>query len=385
MATAVVPYSSELRRKKWMREGLVQAASKSFWSPMTGTTKDSVVFQANNENAGDGHTVVFDFDGNLSGKAVKGKDTAYGKGEQKKKFSDKLTVERYRLVVDNGDKFDGVDIGDLSINEHSDSRSKLGDLFVRFKDQALFDAAQGNLLQSDGSRQLPSHVIDLGTTFTWNQLADIEKILRTSNGFTTGGVRRPVDPYRMANGEPVWLFVVDAAMATLLRKDTNGYQAVLKDADARGDGNRLIKGVIGRIGRLMVIEAEHFFGETEGTTGGWGMQQSGVEMAGLRQYDGSNPVSALWTGQAGFNYASTNLHSRGLVLGAGALQLGFGKMPDYKLQVSQDFGIKSESALEVWMEARKCKLNVEGNPDYKQAKIANIDYGVVAVDVQVQS
>lgn len=385
MATAVVPYSSELRRKKWMREGLVQAASKSFWSPMTGTTKDSVVFQANNENAGDGHTVVFDFDGNLSGKAVKGKDTAYGKGEQKKKFSDKLTVERYRLVVDNGDKFDGVDIGDLSINEHSDSRSKLGDLFIRFKDQALFDAAQGNLLQSDGSRQAPTHIIDLGTAFTWNQLADIEKILRTSNGFTTGLVRRPVDPYRMANGEPVWLFAVDAAMATLLRKDTAGYQAVLKDADARGDGNRLIKGVIGRIGRLMVVEAEHFFGETEGTAGGWGMQQSGVEMAGLRQYDGANPLTALWTGQTGFNYASTSLHSRGLILGSGALQLGFGKMPDYKLQVSQDFGIKSESALEVWMEARKCKLSVEGNPDYKQAKIANIDYGVVAVDVQVQS
>jgi len=384
MATAVVPYSSELRRKKWMREGLVQAASKSFWSAMTGTTKDSVVFQANNESASDGHTVVFDFDGNLAGKAVKGKDTAYGKGEQKRKFSDKLTVERYRLVVDNGDKFDGVDIGDLAINEHSDSRSKLGDLFVRFKDQALFDVAQGNLLQSDGTRQAPTHIIDLGTTFTWNQLTDIERILRTSNGFSTGGVRRPVDPYRMANGEPVWLFVVDAAMAAMLRKDVSGYQAVLKDADARGDGNRLIKGVIGRIGRLMVVEAEQFFGETEGTVGGWGMQQYGVEIAGLRQYAGANPATALWTGQTGFDYASSTLHSRGLVLGAGALQIAFGKMPDYKLQVSQDFGIKSESALEVWMEARKTKLKAE-NADYKQAKIADIDYGVVCVDVQVQS
>ena len=115
MATAVVPYGSDLERRKWMREGLIQSASKSFWSPMTGSTKDAVVFQANNESADSGHTVVFDFDGNLSGRAIKGKDTAFGKGEEKRKFSDKLTVERYRLVVDNGDKFDGKAIGDLSI------------------------------------------------------------------------------------------------------------------------------------------------------------------------------------------------------------------------------------------------------------------------------
>ena len=72
MATGQVRLGSDLERKQWMREGLVQAASKSFWSPMTGNTMDSVVFQAKNETAGSGHTVVFDFDGNLSGKARKG-------------------------------------------------------------------------------------------------------------------------------------------------------------------------------------------------------------------------------------------------------------------------------------------------------------------------
>jgi len=71
MSTAVVALDSDLVRKKWMREGLVQAASKSFWNTYSGSTKDSIVFQANNLNASDGHTVVFDFDGNLSGKAIK--------------------------------------------------------------------------------------------------------------------------------------------------------------------------------------------------------------------------------------------------------------------------------------------------------------------------
>lgn len=387
MATGVVKIGSDLQRRRWMREGLVQAASRSFWNSMTGGSKDSVVFQANNENASDGHTVVFDFDGNLSGKATKGKETAYGKGEQKKKFSDKITVERYRLPVDNGDAFDGVNIGDLSITQHTDSRMKLSDLFVRFKDQALFDAAQGNLIVQNEGRQEASHVIDLGSTFTFDQLLDIERTLKTSQGYTTGGIRRPLTPYRTmsgANGErPLWIMVIDSYMANILRKDKAGYQTIVKDGDVRGANNRNFSGVIGQIGSLLVIEAPTFFGATGGSAGGWGLNDSEIEMSGLRQYDGADPTTAVWTGQEGFDYASSNLHSRGLILGTGALQIAFGRQPDYKWQPSQDFGIKSESALEVWMETRKTKLKAE-NDEYKSAKVSGIDHGVIAVDLQVQ-
>lgn len=377
MSTATVSLASDLKRKKWMREGLIQAASKSFWSPMTGNTKDSIVYQENNSGAAEGHTVVFDFTGNTTGKAIKGKDTAYGKGQVKRKFSDKITVDRYRLVVDNGDEFDGVDIGDLSITQHSDSRSKLGDQFVRFKDQALFDAAQGNLGQA------PTHTIDLGTTFTFDDLLTIEKILKTSNGFSSGSVRRPPDPYITKDGEPVWLFVIDAAMANLLRADTAGYQTIVRSGDVRGNNNRNIKGVVGKLGSLMIVEAGQFFGATAGSTTGWDLASSEIEISGLRQYAGSNPLTAPWTGQEGFDYGDTALHSRGLIMGAGALQMAFGKMPDYKYQASTDFGITSESAVEFWMNAQKCNLTAE-NTDYKQAKVASIDYGVVAVDVEVQ-
>lgn len=384
MATGQVRLDSDLKRKQWMREGLVQAASKSFWSPLTGNTMDSVVFQAKKSDAKEGHTVVFDFDGNLSGKARKGKETAYGTGEQKRKFSDKLTVERYRLVADNGDVFDGVDIGDLTINQHTDSRTKLGDLFVRFKDQALFDAAQGVSVTQQGTVQAPTHVIDLGSTFTWNVLTDIEKTLKTSQGYTTGGIRRPLKPYMTKSGEPVWLYIIDAAMAAILRKDTTGYQNVLRSADVRGSDNRLIKGVISRIGSLMIVEADQFFGSTEGTKSGFGFNDSEIEIAGLRQYDGADPATALWTGQEGFDYSSTSLHSRGIILGAGALQLAFGKQPDYKFQESQDFAITAESAVEFWMEAQKTKLKLESGTGYKAAKISDVDFGVVVTDLEVQ-
>lgn len=371
MATAKVSYTSDLKRKAWMREGLVQSAHKSFWSPLTGTSMDGVVYQAKNDSAKEGHTVVFDFDGNLSGKAIKGRDKAFGKGEQKRKFSDKITVDRYRLVADNGDEFDGVDVGDLSITQHADSRKKLGDLFQRFKDQSLFDASQGLLGQS------PSHIIDLDTTFGYNQLLDIEKTLKTSNGFSTGGVRRPLEAYRTEDGRPCWLFVMDAAMAAMLRKDSN-YQSLVYNADVRGNGNRAIKGTFGKIGQLMLVEADQFFGDTDGT-GNIGLNQTGVEIAGLRQKDGNG----VWTGQDGFKY-NGDLTSRGILLGAGALQLAFGKQPDYKHQYSDDFGITSESACEFWMNAQKTVLTAE-NSDYNQAKIADIDYGVIAVDVEVQT
>jgi len=94
----------------------------------------------------------------------------------------------------------------------------------------------------------------------------------------------------------------------------------------------------------------------------------------MRQWDGT-----YWTGQDGYSAAT---HSRNLILGAGALQIGFGKQPDYKYQESQDFGIKSESALEVWMETQRTILTAEQS-DYSQAKIASMDFGVVAWDVKL--
>lgn len=381
MATGVVRPGSDLKRKAWVREGLVQAASKSFWNGMTSNSSNAVVFQAKNESAKAGHTVVFDYDGNLAGKAIKGKDTAFGKGEQKKKFSDKLTVDRYRLVVDNGDKFDGVDIGDLTINEHSDSRVKLADLWIRWKDQAIFDAAQGNLITNDTGRQAATHVIE-STTFTYDTLIDLETTIRTSQGYTTGGVRRPLKPWNLNDTDPVWMVVLGAKTAAMLRKDSR-WTSITSMADARGNGNRALSGEIKRIGSLLVVCAPNFFGETSvGTTAatGWRLNDSSVEIAGLRQWDKANNA---WTGQEGFSYASTNMWERNLILGAGALQIGFGMQPDYKLQFSEDFAIKSESCLEVWCEIRKSKLVAEGD-DYKGAKVTGMDWGVVAFDVKVQ-
>jgi len=393
MGTGKVALGSDIQRKKWLREGLVQTASKSFWAPYTGMNSNAIIYQENNEGASEGHTVVFDYSGKISGKAVRGKNTAYGKGEIKRLFSDKITVDRYRIPVDNGDNFDGADIGNLAINQHSDSREKLSDLFIRWKDQMIFDAAQGGL--GDGI----SHIYDLGTTFTFNDLTSIETAVKTGKGFkkasatgaltTTAAMRRaPLEPFRLENGESVWLFIVDSFMAEKL-KNSSGYQSIVSQADMRGNNNRLISGVIGKIGRLVIVEASDFFGYTEGD-GEFGLDDTEVEIAGLRKYttdgtiDATTPLTG-WEGQSAFDTDSataSKLMSRGLIMGQGAVQTAFGKMPDYKFQESTDFGITSQSAVEFWTNVKKTNLKLEGGEVYKQAKISGLDFGVIAVDIK---
>lgn len=392
MATGVVAIGSDLERKKWMREGLVQAASKSFWGPYTGNSSSSIIYQVNNESAGEGHTVVFDYSGKISGKAIKGKDTAYGKGEVKRKFSDKITVERYRIPVSNGDKFDGKNIGDLSINEHSDSRSKLSDLMIRWKDQMITDVLQG------GADTAPSHIYELtAATFGYTDLLNIETALKSGQGFvapsatgaantgTAAGRRAPLEPFKLENGDSVWLFLVDSYMAGKLKASSN-YQTLVIGADVRGNNNRALSGVIGKIGNLIIVEMSDFFGYTEGT-GAFGFNASEIEIAGLRKYSttlANGTVLSAWEGQDTFETDSataTKVVSRGLILGQGAVQMAFGKMPDYKFQESTDFGITSESAVEFWTEAKKTNLKLEGGAVYKAAKLTGLDFGVIAVDV----
>jgi len=369
--TGKVAYDSDIKRKAWMSEGLIQKSATSFWAPYKGKTFDSVIVVKNEISADKGHTIVFDFDGNLSGKPVKGNKTAKGTGEQKKKFSDKVVVSDYRYVVDNGTAFDGVDIGDLTINSHVDSRRKLADLWVRSEDQAYFDLAQQGA--------------EFGLTFdaadfNLDALGTIETAIKTGIGYTTSplasGRRIPLTPFKTSSGEPVWLLMGDShAKRAFL--NTAGAGNALTSADIRGNDNRVIKGVIGKIGSFVFIEAPSFFGETEGsilTDEYYEYENTGVEFCGLRQKDGAG----RWTGEKDFDYDDIVI-SRCIVLGAGAIQKGNGKMPDYKYE-DTDFGKFSESALETWCATKPTKLIAE-NEDYKDGQVSGYNHGLVFVDI----
>jgi len=368
--TGKVDIGSPLIRKAWMSEGLIQKAGMSFWAPYKGKTFDSIIMTKNDISAKQGHTVTFDFKGNLSGKPVKGNTTAKGTGEQKKKFSDSLTVTDYRYVVDNGTAFDGVNIGDLSINSHADSRSMLGDLWVRSEDQAYFDLAQQG---AEFGLNFTAATFDLGA------LSTIEAAAKTGTGFDVSplasGRRMPLKPFKLSNGEPVWLFVIDVDMKNAFL-NTAGAGTALISADVRGNDNRLISGVLGKIGSVLIVEGSTFFGYTTGaitTNGYYNYDNTGVEIAGLRQKD----IAGNWTGTSSFDGTATV--SRGVVLGAGAFQKANGLMPDYQYEAT-DFGKFSESCLETWCAAKPTQLTAE-NVDYVDGKASGYNYGTIFVDV----
>ncbi len=374
--TGIVDYGSELVRKGWIMKGLVQARSTSFWDGLTGTSEDSIIYQKNDFSVSEGHEVIFQMDGNLVSEAHVDKEQAWGNSEQKKLFSDSLRVRRLRWSVDNGDKFDAKNVGDLSIAEHGDSRTKLSDLFIRAKDQFVFDTMQGRM-NSEG----PTHIIrpngkaSIGALVAADVLSydfhlTMERIIKSGRGYTFGGSRRPLEPYKLADGRKVWLVVIDSAQSSQLRADDK-FINITASGDVRGEGNRLIKGVIGSYGPFIYVEAQDFFGVSTSRTIG----KTKVEISGLRTVD----ESGNFMGEAGYGASAQIIASRGMILGRGAVQIGFGKMPDYKFKSSQDFDIKSESALEVWMNVQKTILSAE-NTDYDDAKVAGFDYGVVCFE-----
>lgn len=373
--TGVVDYNSDLIRKGWMKEGLVQAAAKSFWTPLTGNSPQSVVYQKNDLNAGNGMNVVFDYDGFLDGEGFRGAEQAYGKGESKRKFSDTLSVEFGRYSVNNGRKFKAAEIDALDLTNHSDSRSKLGDLWVRNKDQALFDSAQG-FLRGEGNTHFirpndraTTGALQAGDNLSFDFLMDLQEILETGRGYSqspTGIQRMPIETI---NGK--YYFMIDKYQKFQLLRDTK-FQNLMAEADTRGDSNRIISATLASMGSLNIVEAPNFFGSSSSNK----LFKNSVKRSGLRAIDGSG----AWQGTAA--YDGTAAVSRGLVLGASALKLAFGYAPDYKFQESQDFGIDSESAMEIVYNVDKAQLVAE-DEDYDDYNVAGYDFGVIAVETAI--
>jgi len=401
MATNKLDYNSPLLRKRWVKDRLLQDAHKSFWRRFTGTTSDSVVYQERNTNASTGHTVVFDYSGKLTGKAYRGDDYTYGRGETKRRFSNQITVEEFSLYVDNGSKFDAVAFGDLNSAQHQDSIRKLSDLFQRHKDQALFDVAQGAV----GTP--PTHILNLGNTFTYNDLLRIESAAKKGEDLVVpdaqgvvsnqGAVKRaPLEGWSTQDGEPIYIAIIDEYMATALKRDPN-YQTIVVGADVRGQRNRALDMAIGRLGNVVYIEAPVFFGYTEGA-GTFTLFDTEPQFSGLRRYARDDDGRLYWEGQTGYDLVvaklkqdlatgtTTNydngcrIYSRGLLLGAGALQSAWGKDPDYVLEWGA-FKKTSQSMLDYWANFQKTILTVENGTDYA-GKVANIDYGVIALDLE---
>ena len=344
-----------------------------------------------------------DYDSNYAGAARRGKEKAYGFGGVKLKFSDKITSERLRYPINNGDKFDGLEIGDLSINEHSDSRSKLADNWVRQEDQTFFDAGQGylrNFKPTHGFRfsgkKNPGEMTAAADKYNYDGLIKLETAMKTGKGFTVGGARRPMKVYQGeaanngVNPTATYLIVMATQQAADIKLDDK-FQRILSTADSRGRNNMALQGLVGKVGNSVYMEAPAFMGY-EDEVGNNNFGKTVVEMSGLRrcavvkgatgtedkvEFEGTEAYDALVA------VAGTIIFDRGLILGAGAFSQAIGMDPDYKFQSSEDFGIDSESMMEYWGNVQPTILTPE-NGDHKVAKIADMTFGLAYLDTFVE-
>ena len=302
---------SILRRREWMAQGLLQASKKSFWAGYTGKSQSSLFHQVKLGDSQSGFTLIFDARGNLTDEAIADRAQAWGKGEKKRVFSSSITLRRWRQVVDNGDKFDAIDIGHINLAEHGDSRALLADKVIRHKDQAWFDTLQGNLARpesTDGPGTVrysgaPTHLYqfqnkrnstngldnDGAYAFGYDEMTDLCTSLETGGKtwrFKKSGEdtydssdkfdevkqpvyfdseinRPPLEPYRNDGGMAMWMFVCDASVMNLLRKG-DIFKTFAPQADVRGNDNMVFKGIIGSFQNLMIVQAPTYFGSESG-------------------------------------------------------------------------------------------------------------------------
>lgn len=384
MGTNVLNFHSDLIRRGWMKEGLIRRKNTAFFAPYTGGSAQHICYTVNDKRADIGNNVIFDYDGYLTGKAVEGFDTAYGKGEVKKKFSDKVTIGIVRFPVKNGRKFNAKAIDNLASAEHADSREKLADVYIKFDDQQKFDVLQ----------QKATDRVILEDSFNYKSFIELEEKLMSGDGYTKmdsldpSNPRMPLKPFKFADGREMFLLMIDVHMKAKFFQDPDVLK-MLSEADIRGNDNRLLKGLIGTIGSFVVVQAPLYFGETRSRTVGDFVSAEGysrpkmydVQAAGLRTYTAADKsfVPESWRGDS--LTPGAKKFSRGLILGQGAMMKAIGMDPDYKIQFSQDFKMSSESCLEVWSGYKICKYYAE-NGDYYIPE-AGVSHGVIAVDCQI--
>lgn len=389
-ATGVLAYDSILNRQAWIKDGIVKARDKSFWAFAESTDRDAIIRQKQLNTATEGLQIVFDYSGALESFGVKNKETAIGKGEDKKRFSDHVTVDMWRFPVKNGVEFDLAASADLNSFAHNDSKRLLSEVWHKVKDQTIFDVFQ---------HTATDRFLVKRPGLTYEDLQALSLAVSTGVGLTEMGSKNPrpkrfpTQGYRMQDGKEYYLLVLDPYAVTTLFMDSK-FRDTLSQADVRGDNNRVFTGVIGKILNFIIMTPDSFVGISQDQTKpgirggfvdsrGYGQFNSTkIIRPGLRTYRGDNDafVPKSWEGDR--IQSGDKVFSRGLVIGRRALHFGVGKDPDYNLEWSPDHKITSESCLITWCGVKPVKLLAEAN-DYEAAEAAGSTLGFLAVDLQL--
>ena len=431
-----VDINSPLIRKQWVVEGMIGKAHQSFWTPYTGDTDSAIIYQNKDLSCGLNQVITFDFDGKLTGEGMQGWGEVCGIGETDRKFSSQLKMDVFSWMTTGQLKTDACDINDLELYYHKGARSRLMDLYLRHKDQFIFDTFVGAL----GCP--PTHIYDLGCSFEFSDIMEISNAAKEGIGFKkpnpNGTVsdqdaedRMPLEGFKLSNGNPVYLMVITSKMAMSLKQNP-AYQTIMVHGDVRGNNNAVISGIIGQHENIIFVTAPTFSGSTKGKGKFKPVVDSKITFSGLRRFAVGADGVVVWQGQRDFrkiekladqeklakaqaeadlerlneaiktatgakktalqaeidNAQATidaprqnKVYSRGLLLGQSAGQFAYGQPADYQVEPTR-FKRRYDSLLDVFMNFQKTQLELEMGEDYEGATVTELDYGVIAVDME---
>ena len=399
--------NSPLIRESWAPTVIVDAQKRSYFNPYMsrGGNTDAVIYRASGMER-QGHTVNFPGVGKLVDPVIEGNALGKGKGEKLRVFSSELKAKRFRKITQTDTGYDRHESGFESYLNESGLRGKLTEYFRRWYDQYIFDSLQGVAERTQGANNefRATHAIRFpfessSVKFGYNELQKVERIAATGEGFdrSSAGTRTPLSPYSMEGMYDMHALFIDPDVKEVLRSSA-GFQNIAKDADVRGMKNKLLGRAIGTVGNLIVVEmprhkgtttmtsaiGPYAFSDAEGTVvssnnTGLTREDVGTEACGMRQFDSNGN----WTGQSTFN-SSGERWSRCILVGAQAIQVGFSQMPVLRTD-SNNIDDLTEIVLETWMGAQKTKWDPEARGDYDDARVTNLDYSAIAVDVQTQA
>ena len=362
---------------------------------------------------------VYKLRGELTGFALRDKETAKGTGESTALYSMPISIMRYRKVEALGDEFDARLIGDMRATSTNMSAMNLLKWFHRTREQQFIDALSGlstytQLNPNDDvltRTQFPTHRFIYPfasgvSTFGYDALEDMSAKLQENTGYDEGDRRAFLKPVSMRGNVGIYFLMVTPAVFKAIRADAETRE-IMMNAGMRGEMNPLLAGndkfIV--IGNIMVLNSGFFQGRNRPDRpagAGWGLNDISVEACGLRVYqhataDNTNPsannlvntTNVAWSGQTNFSYTTGSerpTYARCLLLGRNALVYSRGAVPMFKTE-ADDFELTKEVAMIYYHDLQKINYNPARNDadyDYGDLPFANNDIGVIAVDVQVK-
>ena len=296
-----------------------------------------------------------------------------GKGEKPITYHLSFDINRVVFVQQSVSRMEAADTGTQAYASVNDLMERLADRYMKWMDQAKTDMLQG------GMKDDPlSHVIDFEDQFGYNELLALEEYLQTGQKpqvRNSSGVARaltfsdpfvdriPPSPFMVVNNKPYWLLVIDTKTRHKLLQSVP-LQNILREGDVRGNGNRLLTGVIGTIGCLMIKEMPYAIGGKIRSNLNWWDQGDieEVQIPGLRELDVNSEAETTagripkWTGQPGFKAGGAKT-SMCLLLGGGCVFYATAASPRYETN-SQQFRETWEAAFLTYLEWQRLTLDV---------------------------